>query len=146
MVVYKATLQDLNGVSELFDLYRIFYNQPSNLDASKGFICERLEKNDSVIFVAVDNGKYVGFTQLYPVFSSVSMQRQWILNDLFVTGESRNKGVGKRLLDASKELVKETQAKGLKLQTAVDNTTAQSLYESDGWVKDDNFYYYVLNL
>lgn len=146
MKVYKATLMDLEHVSQLFDLYRVFYKQSSNIGAAKEFIRERMEKEDSVIFIAVENGRYLGFTQLYPSFSSVSMKRLWILNDLYVTKEARNKGVAKKLLDAAKQLAIDTQAKGLNLQTAVDNLAAQSLYEADGWVKDEAFYSYELIL
>ena len=137
---------DLEHVSQLFDLYRVFYKQSSNIGAAKEFIRERMEKEDSVIFIAVENGRYLGFTQLYPSFSSVSMKRLWILNDLYVTKEARNKGVAKKLLDAAKQLAIDTQAKGLNLQTAVDNLAAQSLYEADGWVKDEAFYSYELIL
>lgn len=146
MEVYKATIQDLDGISVLFDLYRVFYEQPSNLHAAKNFIRERLEKNDSVIFVAVEDGKYIGFTQLYPTFSSVSMKRLWTLNDLYVDKENRKSGVGGKLLGAAKQLAIETNAKGLQLQTAVDNFTAQRLYESDGWEKDQDFFYYEKTL
>ncbi|MFO1446305.1 GNAT family N-acetyltransferase [Bacillus sp. Bva_UNVM-123] len=146
MKVYKATLIDLEHVSQLFDLYRVFYKQSSNIGAAKEFIRERMEKEDSVIFIAVENGSYLGFTQLYPSFSSVSMKRLWILNDLYVTREARNKGVAKKLLDAAKQLAIDTQAKGLNLQTALDNLAAQSLYEADGWVKDEAFYSYELIL
>jgi ribosomal protein S18 acetylase RimI-like enzyme len=146
MEIYKATLQDVDSVSALFDLYRVFYQQPSDIETAKRFIQERLENNDSVIFVAVENGEYAGFVQLYPLFSSVSMQRLWILNDLYVTEASRKKGVGKQLLQAAEQLARETRAKGLKLQTAVDNVAAQSLYESNGWMKDGKFFYYVWNV
>ncbi|MGE5702507.1 MAG: N-acetyltransferase family protein [Clostridia bacterium] len=146
MDIYQATMQDLEGVTELFDLYRMFYKQTSDRDAAKAFLHERLTKNDSVMYVAVENGVYLGFTQLYPVFSSVSMKRLWILNDLYVTEASRKRGVGKRLMDAAMQLAKDTNSKGLKLQTAIDNVTAQSLYEANGWVKDDQFFYYVKNV
>lgn len=145
MNIYQATLHDIEGIAELFDLYRSFYRQPSDKKAAKAFIEERFAKNDSVIFVAKDGDTYAGFTQLYPLWSSVSMKRLWILNDLYVAAESRNKGVGKQLLDAAKQLAKETQAKGLKLQTEINNVTAQRLYESDGWVKDDQYFYYVVS-
>ena len=146
MEVYQATIKDLEGVSKLFDLYRVFYEQPTNIEAAKNFIQERIEKKDSIIFVAVKNGEYFGFTQLYPSFSSVSMKRLWILNDLYVRQEARNSGVGRNLLAAAKQLAIQTQAKGLSLQTAVDNVSAQALYESDGWEKDEKFLYYILNI
>ncbi|RJS60307.1 GNAT family N-acetyltransferase [Bacillus sp. PK3_68] len=146
MEIYQATQEDINGVAKLFNSYRVFYKQASNIQAAEDFVRERMEKKESVIFTAVENGEYIGFTQLYPAFSSVSMKRIWILNDLFVTAESRNKGAGRQLLHAAKQFAKETDAKGLKLQTAVDNISAQHLYESDGWIKDEQFFYYELNV
>ena len=146
MKIYQVTQEDVHEVAELFDSYRVFYEQPSDMEAAKEFIRERLEKKESVIFAAVEEGKYIGFTQLYPAFSSISMKRTWILNDLYVTAESRNKGTGRQLLNAAKQFAKETNAKGLTLQTAVDNITAQHLYESDGWVKDEQFFYYELSV
>ncbi len=143
MEVYQATFTDLEEVAKLFDLYRMFYQQPSNLKAAEKFIHERFEQHESIIFVAVEDGKYFGFTQLYPSFSSVSMKRLWILNDLYVIEEARNKGVGKKLLEAAKQMAKETGAKGLNLQTAFNNFSAQSLYEKDGWMKDEQFFTYV---
>lgn len=142
MEIYQARTRDLEGVSKLFDLYRVFYEQPSDMVDARNFIQARLEKNDSVIFVAVEKGEYIGFTQLYPSFSSVSMQRLWILNDLYVKKEARNSGVGKKLLAAAKQIAIETNAKGLTLQTAVDNLSAQALYESDGWLKNEKFLNY----
>ncbi|GLY09468.1 GNAT family N-acetyltransferase [Pseudobacillus badius] len=146
MNVYQVTQEDVRSVAELFDAYRVFYEQPSNKEAAESFIRERLEKEESVIFMAVENGQSIGFTQLYPTFSSVAMKRVWILNDLFVTADSRNKGAGRALLQAAKQFAKETGAKGLQLQTAVDNKSAQHLYESDGWVKDEKFFYYEFKL
>ena len=89
MEIYQATIEDLEGVSSLFNSYRIFYEQTSDLEDAKDYIKERLENEDSVIFVVKNNQRYVGFTQLYPTFSSISMKKAWILNDLFVDPETR---------------------------------------------------------
>jgi hypothetical protein len=89
--VYQATVNDLDGVSGLFNLYRMFYQQASDLDGAKKYVKERIENNESIIFVVKDKEKYLGFTQLYPTFSSISMKRAWILNDLYVTTDSRKK-------------------------------------------------------
>ncbi|WP_328590360.1 GNAT family N-acetyltransferase [Veronia nyctiphanis] len=88
----------------------------------------------------------VGFTQLYPSFSSVSAQKTWILNGLFVKEEARGQGAGKALLDAAKAFTHSTGAKGLSLETAKDNHHAQALYESLGYEKDDRYYSYFLTL
>jgi ribosomal protein S18 acetylase RimI-like enzyme len=146
MEIYQATLSDLKEVSNLFNLYRMFYKQPSNLNGAELFISERLKNQESVIFVAVDQGKYLGFTQLYPSFSSVSMKRTWILNDLYVHEEARKKGVAQKLLETAKEYALSTGAKSLELQTAPDNKDAQRLYEKNGYKADSSFLNYSLNL
>jgi ribosomal protein S18 acetylase RimI-like enzyme len=146
MKVYKATIEDLDGVSNLFDQYRVFYQQPSDLDGAKTYIKNRLESKDSVIFVVKDERDYVGFTQLYPTFSSVSMKRVWILNDLYVNGQTRNQGIGERLLNKAKDFAIQTGAKSLSLSTASDNYSAQRLYEKLGYQRDEQFHHYELSL
>jgi ribosomal protein S18 acetylase RimI-like enzyme len=146
MHVYQATITDLKGVSHLFNLYRIFYKQPFDYDGAESFISDRLENEESVIFVAVHEGKYLGFTQLYPSFSSVSMKRTWVLNDLYVREEARKQGVAQALLDKAKSYAVQSNAKSLELQTAPDNKTAQNLYEKNGYQKDTSFLNYSLTL
>lgn len=102
MEIHQATIEDLEGVSNLFNLYRMFYDAESDLEGAKNYIKERIESKESVIFVVKDKQKYVGFTQLYPTFSSISMKRAWILNDLYVDLEARKQGVGEILLQKLK--------------------------------------------
>ncbi|KAF0821059.1 MULTISPECIES: GNAT family N-acetyltransferase [unclassified Cytobacillus] len=144
MEIYQASMEDLAGVSALFNLYRVFYSQASDLEAAAGYIRERLEKEDSVIFVVREEGKYLGFTQLYPTFSSVSMKKAWILNDLYVDAAARKGGIGEKLIDKAKELAAETGAVSISLSTASDNFTAQRLYEKMGFKRDEQFYHYEL--
>ncbi|ENQ3108730.1 Acetyltransferase, GNAT family [Bacillus sp. 491mf] len=146
MKIYQATMEDLQGVASLFNEYRMFYRQDSNIEGAEQFLRERMERKESVIFVAVEDGKYFGFTQLYPSFSSVSMKELWILNDLFVRSEARGTGVGKQLLAKAKQFAVETGAKGLKLQTEVDNAAAQHLYVGNGYIRDDRYFHYELTL
>ncbi|MGM0921263.1 MAG: GNAT family N-acetyltransferase [Bacillota bacterium] len=145
MEIYQAGIEDLEGVSNLFNLYRVFYQQTSDLEGAKRYIKKRLESKDSVIFVVKDIQKYVGFTQLYPTFSSISMKRAWILNDLYVDTEARN-GIGEMLLYKSKDYAIETGAKSISLSTAPDNYSAQRLYEKNGFIRDSQFYHYELSL
>jgi len=142
MTIHTATLQDLDKLSPLFDAYRIFYKQESNLKAARDFLELRLKNKESVIFLAVsEKGIPLGFTQLYPSFSSVSMKQTFILNDLYVVSEGRNKGVGKTLLNHAKEFAVKKNAKGLTLETEKNNP-AQFLYEKNGWKKDTSLHYY----
>ena len=144
MLLRRATVADLDAVAPLFDAYRQFYGQRPDPAAARAFLGERLARDESVIFLAVaEDGEALGFTQLYPSFSSVSVRRLWVLNDLFVRPGGRRGGVGRRLLERAREFAIETGAKGLTLSTAVDNAAAQALYESCGW-REDEFKHYVL--
>lgn len=146
MEVTLAQIEDLEEVSKLFDRYRVFYDRSSDIDAALSFLQKRLQQGDSKIFVARTDKRIVGFTQLYPSFSSVSMKTVWILNDLFVEESSRNKGVAKSLIGAAEDFGRETNAVRIILSTQVANIAAQSLYESLGYSKNEDFYHYALQL
>lgn len=145
--IKRATLENLNEISELFNSYRIFYKQDSNLDLAISFISERMKNNESVIFYASNKSEEVlGFTQLYPTFSSVSAQSSWILCDLYVSSAARRLSVGKKLMEAAKEFAIENNAKGIALETGQNNVNAQALYESLGYERDSEVYNYFLTL
>ncbi|MBE9488803.1 MAG: GNAT family N-acetyltransferase [Bacteroidetes bacterium] len=144
MNIIRAHIEHLDLIVKLFDAYRVFYRKPSNKDAAKQFLFERLKNKDSIIFLAFVNDEAVGFTQLYSSFSSVSMQPIYILNDLFVDENYRKQGIGVALLHKAKQLCRETNYKGLALQTETTNP-AQHLYESLGWVKDPDLQYFWTN-
>ncbi|MBE9002865.1 GNAT family N-acetyltransferase [Nostoc sp. LEGE 12447] len=146
MKVFLANINHLESVSVLFDRYRIFYNQTSNIEAAKDFLKERFNNNDSVVFAASDNGQLVGFTQLYPSFSSVSMKRVWILNDLYVEESHCRRGIAKLLMSAAEEYAKESGAIRVILSTQISNITAQKLYEVRDYIKNEEFYHYALRL
>ncbi len=145
MNIIRAGLDQLPQVVALFDAYRQFYRQPTDLVGAGQFLRTRIEKEESVIFLAVptaDATQGAGFAQLYPSFSSVSMKRLWVLNDLFVHPDARKQGVGKLLLERAHQLAVETQAGGLMLETETSNTAAQALYEKLGWKKSLEYFVY----
>jgi GNAT superfamily N-acetyltransferase len=145
--IRKATLSDLLPLSELFDLYRQFYEKSSDIEAGKKFLKERLEKDESVIYIAIFDSKIVGFVQLYPLFSSTRMKRLWLLNDLFVHPEARGKGCSVQLIEAAKQLCIDTNACQLTLETSKLNKIGNNLYPKTGFEIDlDNNYYAWLNL
>ncbi|MGM8212515.1 GNAT family N-acetyltransferase [Virgibacillus sp. W0430] len=148
IVLMKAELDEVDLVSDLFDQYRVFYKQPSNIEEGKKFLLDRMRKQQSVIFLAVEEQetsvKPLGFVQLFPSFSSVSLAKTWILNDLYVVQSARRRGVAKRLMQKAKEYALETDAKKVMLETATDNYKAQQLYESIGYEKDSEHFYYSL--
>jgi ribosomal protein S18 acetylase RimI-like enzyme len=137
---------DIDLVAPLFDGYRQFYRQAPDLALARQFLSDRLEGGESVVFVALESDKPLGFVQLYPSFSSVSACRTWILNDLFVVPGSRGRGVGRALMERARRHASETGARQLVLETAADNP-AQKLYESLGYVCQNGTHkFYTLNV
>lgn len=141
--IRKATREDIPVVAKLFDAYRMFYQQSSDLEGATGFITERLRNNESVILLAMINETAAGFVQLYPIFTSVGMQRTWLLNDLYIDPFYRGKGIASALLDAAKDFGRSTSSKWLMLQTSVTNAAAQALYEKNGWHKETDIFYSI---
>lgn len=131
----------INDIAPLFNSYRVFYEQQSNVQAATLFLTERIKKKESIIFASYVNGKAVGFTQLYFTFSSVSLAPVLILNDLFVHPNFRNRNIGQGLLLKAQEYCARHNYKGLALETATDNP-AQKLYEKLGWQKDSHCFHY----
>ncbi|WP_010250315.1 GNAT family N-acetyltransferase [Myroides injenensis] len=142
--IKKASLEDLEQASELFNLYRIFYRQPSNLEAGKAFLKERLLNGESDIFLAWMDGKAVGFVQLYKLFHYIKLEKQWLLSDLFVCPEYRGKGISIGLIDRSKKWCEETNACGLMLETEKTNDIGNQLYPKCGFEYDalHNYYFW----
>ena len=141
MIIRRAKKKDIDELSVLFDKYRIFYKQQSDVDNARSFLKKRMKRKESVIFVAEERDELIGFAQLFPIFSSVSMKRTWLLNDLYVNERSRGIGAATKLLDGAKEFGAETKSKWLLLQTAADNFIAQKVYEKNGWVREVDFFY-----
>jgi GNAT superfamily N-acetyltransferase len=146
ITIRQAVLADLDTVVTLFDGYRQFYGQPSDCLAARTFLHSRFEHGQSVVLLAESQGQAVGFTQLYPSFSSVSMARVFVLNDLFVAPTARRLGVGEALLTAAADHARQLGAVRLSLNTDVQNLPAQALYESMGWARDQKYHAYHLAL
>ncbi|GGG42697.1 GNAT family N-acetyltransferase [Bizionia arctica] len=144
MTILKAQIEHLENLTPLFDGYRVFYEQDSDVVRSKQFLFERLKNKDSIIFIAYLENIAVGFTQLYPLFSSVTMESMYLLNDLYVDGNNRGKGIGEALINKSKTYCKENNLKGLAIQTAFDNP-AQHLYQRLGFRKDPDLHFFWTN-
>jgi GNAT superfamily N-acetyltransferase len=151
ITILQVDVEEVELVAPLFDAYRQFYGSEPDGEGATDFLTERLGNNESVIFLALigeeeERQTPVGFTQLYPLFSSTRMRSIWLLNDLFVAPEWRRHGVGRALLEHARLFAVESGAAGMMLETAVDNITAQTLYESLGWVRETQFYTYNLEL
>jgi ribosomal protein S18 acetylase RimI-like enzyme len=141
--ILQADHTNADQVAPLFDAYRQFYKQPSDLAGSAAYLQARLEKSEAIIFLAVDDkGDALGFTQLYPTFCSVEAKPAFILYDLFVKPEARREGVATLLLETAQAMHASSGAAWLRLETDIKNTPAQALYESQNWKRDDEFYAY----
>jgi ribosomal protein S18 acetylase RimI-like enzyme len=146
VTIRRAVLRDVEALVPLFDSYRQFYEQSSNPELARRFLSERLERGESTVFIAEDGRRAVGFAQSFPMFSSVSAARIYVLNDLFVAPEARRRGVGQALLAASLEFARAVGAARVTLSTSVTNCPAQALYEATGWEKETDYYVYVHRL
>lgn len=134
VAVRRATAADLDALAPLFDAYRRFYGQAGDLSAARDFLSARLQAGESVVLMAhSQDGIAAGFIQLYPMFSSVRLARTWVLNDLFVAGHARRRGVARALLEAAATFARDDGALRLELETTPDNTGAQALYRDCGW-------------
>lgn len=144
MTIIRAHIDHLEDLITLFDGYRIFYNQPSDEEGARQFLLNRFKKQDSIIFIAYIDYKAVGFAQLYPLFSSVSMQAMYLLNDLYVDTNYRGQGIGEALIEKAKQLCVSKKNKGQAIQTALDNP-AQRLYKRLGFEKDTDLHFFWKN-
>jgi ribosomal protein S18 acetylase RimI-like enzyme len=144
--IRRARISDLHFLAPLFDAYRQFYHQPADVVVARQYLASRLEREESVVFLAASDTVGYGFVQLYPSFCSVAAQPIWILYDLFVAPAARSQGHGRRLMQAARSFASATGARRLVLSTADDNRTAQTLYESLGFRRDTGFRHYELTL
>lgn len=144
MIIKEAQPSDLHDLIPLFDGYRMFYKQTSNFLGAKTFLEERLTNKDAIIYIAYDEENAIGFTQLYPLFSSVSLERMYLLNDLYVEANYRGQGIGQALINKAKDLCISNKYKGLALQTETTNP-AQKLYEYLDFKKDPDLHYFWTN-
>lgn len=146
VAIIQGNSAHLRQLTPLFDDYRQFYKQRSDMAGARRFLRKRLARGESVVFLAMDGEEAVGFVQLYPSFDSVTMRSVWILYDLFVTPAARKRGVAKSLMERAHRFAVDTKARRLILETAVDNITAQKLYERLGWKRDTAFHRYSLDV
>jgi len=142
MEILQATMDELEDLAKLFDEYRQFYGIESDISSAKAFLQLRLALKESVIFIALMDDKIIGFTQLYPTFSSIALQRAYILNDIYVTEDARGLGVGKALMEKVFQYCEQQYARYVTLQTATDNIHARKLYENLN-MKQDQYCNYV---
>lgn len=141
--ISRVTVSDLSELHPLVEQYRAFYKQPEN-DKTLGYLEQRIKNDDAIAFIARVDGEAVGFTLLYPTFSTVSLSNIWLLNDLYVAELARGHGIANKLMDVAEASAKSAGATRVFLRTANDNLPAQALYEGRNWIKDEVFRRYDL--
>jgi ribosomal protein S18 acetylase RimI-like enzyme len=145
--VRRATLDDLDQLVPLFDGYRQFYGEVSDLLLARQFLEDRMSRGESVVLITEGpDAAAIGFAQLFPSFCSVRVAPIYILNDLFVSLEARRRGVGTLLLRTAAETCRAAGAVRLELSTAITNVSAQRLYKALGWKRDEEFCVYSFSL
>lgn len=137
---------DIEELSGIIKKYRAFYGiVAQDIVQIKEFVTARIINAESKIFIAVNEktNSITGFMQFYPVFSTVALKPQWLLNDLYVEEAERRKGIATALLNTAVEYFKD-KAKGFILVTAKTNAEAKCFYDKHGWETDMyDFYTYT---
>lgn len=146
MKISQANLLHLSPLAELFDAYRVFYRKASDINGAIAYLKERINQKEAIIFIAQEEDEMVGFTLLYPLFSSTNMRRIWLLNDLFVSPQHRGRKISKALIEAAQLHCQATQVHGISLETEKSNLPGNALYPKMGFQKDlDHHFYYWEN-
>ncbi|WP_296246713.1 GNAT family N-acetyltransferase [Pseudomonas sp. UBA4194] len=147
MRIIQASLEHLDLIAPLFVKYREFYGELPFPDSSRAFLEKRLRRQESVIYLALpddDDNRLLGFCQLYPSYSSLSLKRVWILNDIYVAEDARRQLVADHLLKTAKKMARDTHAVRMRVSTSANNDVAQKTYESIGFREDNEFKNYTL--
>ena len=140
--IKKVGLEDLDTAAALFNNYRVFYRQADDYEKCKKFIQERLDNDQSNIFIVYVGENAVGFVELYKLYHYIKLKKQWLVSDLFVLHDYRGKGLSVALIDRSKQWCEETGACGLMLETEKTNDIGNKLYPRCGFEYDGNHNYY----
>lgn len=141
--VRQAEIEDVDALVPLFDAYRQFYDQPTDLRRARNWLRARIGANESVVLLAERDGHAVGFAQLYPMYSSVQTSRIWVLNDLYVSPDQRRLGIARALLNRAIEHARDDGASRVQLETGRRNEAARALYRAAGWREDDTQWYSI---
>jgi ribosomal protein S18 acetylase RimI-like enzyme len=146
MIIQQATLNDLSKLAPVFNDYRVHFNKSGDVVATNSFLQQLLIKSQAIVFIAIDEEttEIMGFTLLYPMFSSLKLQSTWTLNDMYVVEKYRKYGVASQLLVHVKAFGIETKVAWIMLKTGIENIKAQALYEKFGFHKDQEHLYYYL--
>jgi ribosomal protein S18 acetylase RimI-like enzyme len=148
MDVFRATSSDIPLLLPLFERYLRFYEEQVDVVLCQKYLVERIEKEEAVVFIVVEeqNGIIVAlaFSVMYVTFSTIGLKKFWSLYDLYVEEEYRKQGIAKTLIDKCKELAAEDNPIGVVIESRISNQSAHRLFDSVGFVKEGEHYFYYL--
>ena len=144
--IIRANKNHIEGVSILFDLYRQFYKYQKDLKNSKNYIHKMIANNKSIIFIGTENENIIAFVQLYETFDSLNLSKKLILYDLYILEKYRRLGIGRKLMDKSKDFAINNNFPRIELSTSINNYSAQKLYESLDYIRDKEYCDYGLEV
>ena len=131
LAIRPVAPEELERVLPLFADYQRFYGvKAPDIQAIGEFLRGFVAPSDRGELIAAWNeGRAVGFANLYWTFSSVAAAPIVLLNDLYVVEGQRGAGIGRRLIEFSLRRTAERGASRLEWRTELDNRVAQHLYE-----------------
>jgi ribosomal protein S18 acetylase RimI-like enzyme len=145
--ITRVAESDLADLLPLMRGYSDFYEVDPSDDALLALARALIDdpEHEGLQFIArdPDTGSALGFATLYWMWSTSRAARIGIMNDLFTAEAARRRGVGEALIKACLDAVKERGGALLQWQTAVDNHTAQALYERVGGIREQWYDYYL---
>lgn len=148
MRIVQASVDRLDDVTPLFIKYREFYGQLPRPEASRRFLHDRLVNEQAIILLAEEDetGKVLGFCQLIPSFSALTLNPSWVLKGIYVVEEARRQLVADKLINEAKQRARTAGIKRMTVMTGEENIAAQQLYRSLGFSDDAEFTYFALKL
>ena len=98
LTIRPANALDIDQLAPLVEKYRAFYKQQPS-PRTRQYLIERIESGEALVFLANLDSHLIGFTLIYPTFSTVSLSPIWLLNDLYVEFNYRGQGIASALID-----------------------------------------------
>lgn len=141
--IIQLTHEHLDSFIDVLVEYREFCGMPARAETCRIFFTNRLLENNAKTFIALsDANEVMGFVNLYPCFSTLALEKIWILNDLAVSSKFQRLGIAGQLIEEAMAFAQGTGAARIELKTQIDNTGAQKLYSHLGFTVDKDHVYY----
>ncbi|MGH2961620.1 MAG: GNAT family N-acetyltransferase [Solirubrobacterales bacterium] len=149
VAIRVARLAEVDALVPLYEwLFEPPGSRPDAWDAERAAdaLGGAIRSEDSVVLVAEDDGRVIGFCTAYIDLESVRFGRRCWVEDLAVDPNRRSEGVGGALLTEARGWARERGATHLELDSAEARTDAHRFYEREGanwrslsysWVLDE---------